>query len=130
MQDEYNSDSDIYTRLYFDYCKNEIYIPGYIVKDDFFRKPHLSRMPGSKSGKAIYYMHSISAHTSFFDLDKDERMWNYDRMIAYKQLFAGKKRGCPNCNGKLSICKGEARKQYFYRCYDCSKNYSVDEIIK
>ena len=125
MQIEFENASDIYTRLYFDYITNEIYIPGYILKGDFFKKPVIKKMPGEKSGKALYYMHSISQGRSFIELDGDNRLWQFNRVQAYYELLAGHTNNCIVCQSSLRICRGEQYKNYYYRCYNCNKNYKI-----
>lgn len=125
MKIEYENASDIYTRLYLDKIKSEIYIPGYILKEDFFCQPVINHMPGDKSGRALYYMHSISDGKTFIQIDNDIRLKEYNRLQNYKKLLAGSSKSCPKCKNALRICKSTRNKDYFYRCFDCEKNYAL-----
>jgi hypothetical protein len=125
---EYRNASDIYTRLYFDYQTNEIFIPGYIIKEDFFKNPKIGKMPGGKSGMALYYMKSISDGSSFLEIEHNERIWMFERLNAYRKLFAYAKRLCPSCGKELQICNAKARYTYSYRCFKCEKWFAIDEI--
>lgn len=125
---EFRNASDIYTRLYFDYRANEIFIPGYVIKEDFFKNPKIGKMPGEKSGMALYYMRNIADGSSFLEIERNERIWMYERMVAYSKLFAYQKRKCPNCGKDLQICNTKARSTYNYRCFGCEHWFSVDEI--
>lgn len=111
---EFNNASDIYTRLYFDYKSKEIFIPGYVRKEDFFHNPKIGKMPGGKSGMALYYMRSISMGSSFAEINNDGSIWDFDRMSAYADLFAYQKRRCPNCGKDLQICNAKSRHTYSY----------------
>lgn len=128
MLKEYRNACDIYTRLYFDYKTDEIFIPGYILKLAFYRNPHIGKMPGGKSGMALYYMRSISLGTTFLKMEKDQEIWNYDKDAAYSRLFAYHKKRCPNCGGYLQICNVKSRKTYSYRCFDCENWYTLEQI--
>lgn len=128
MIKEYRNASDIYTRLYFDYKSGEIFIPGYVTKEVFYHNPKIGKMPGGKSGMALYYMRSISEGKSFVEIDMDQNLWAYDRHSAYARLFACEKKKCPNCGSNLQICNAKARGTYSYRCFDCEKWFTVEEI--
>ena len=125
---EFRNASDIYTRLYFDYRSNEIFIPGYVIKEDFFKNPKIGKMPGGKSGMALYYMRSIADGSSFLEIERNERIWMYERTVAYSKLLAYRKRKCPNCGKDLQICNTKVRSTYNYRCFECEHWFSVDEI--
>ena len=126
--DEFNNACDIYTRLYFDYQSNELFIPGYITKAEFFRNPKIGKMFGEKSGKALYYMRSIATGSGFAQIDHDDNIWGYDRRTAYEKLFGYLKKRCPNCGQDLQICNTKARHVYSYRCFHCDHWFTMDEI--
>ena len=125
---EFRNASDIYTRLYFDYQSNEIIIPGYMIKEGFYHNPKIGKMPGGKSGMALYYMRGISQGTTFLEIDNDEAIWNYDRLLTYAKLFAYEKKKCPTCGSDLQICNARARHVYSYHCYECDSWFSMDQI--
>lgn len=125
---EFRNASDIYTRLYFDYQTNEIFIPGYIIKEDFFKNPKIGKMPGGKSGMALYYMKSIGDGLSFLEIEHNEGIWMFERLNAYIKLFACAKRICPVCSKELQICNAKARNTYSYKCFECRNWFTVDEI--
>lgn len=127
MLTEFRNASDIYTRLYFDYESNEVFIPGYVLKEDFFRNPRIHKMPGKKSGMALYYMKSIAAGTPFLEINSDDRIWEADITASEKRIFGVQKR-CPECGGSLRICNVKKRRTYSYKCFDCEKWFTVDEI--
>lgn len=129
MFTEYEHASNLYTRFYFDYAKGHIYLPGYILKEDFFRNPRIMHMPGLKSGMALYYMYGLRNRTPFSRIDTDKRIWEYDRRAAYGRLFAGRERNCAVCGDKLMLCRSEKNKSYFYRCYTCERNYSPESVL-
>lgn len=110
MLKEFQNACDIYTRLYFDYRTEEIIIPGYMLKTGFYHNPQIGKMPGGKSGMALYYMRSISLGTTFLEIENDQGIWNYDRLAAYNRLFAYNKKQCPKCGGNLQICNVKAQK--------------------
>lgn len=126
MEVEYDNACDVYTRLYFDYGSGHVYIPGYISREDFFVRPRIGKMPGAKSGQAVYYMRSIGDGFPVEEIDGDRRLWNHDRQGAYARLFGGRAELCPCCGGKLQICASRNRQQYFYHCFGCGKNFSAD----
>jgi len=128
MTKEFNNASDINTRMYFDYENNQIIIPGYILKDKFYKNPKINKMPGSKSGKALYYMRSISEGASFVDIDQDKKIWESDILQTYNRLFAIYRRTCPKCGESLQICNAKKSKVYKYKCFQCEKWYTMDEI--
>lgn len=125
---EFRNASDIYTRLYFDYRSNEIFIPGYVIKEDFFKNPKIGKMPGGKSGMALYYMRSIADGSSFLEIDRNERIWMFEKWTTYSKLFAYQKRKCPICGKDLQICNTKARNTYNYRCFECKHWFSIEEI--
>lgn len=128
MLKEYNNDCDIYTRLYFDYKANQVFIPGYMIKANFYKNPYIGKMPGEKSGMALYYMRSISEGASFIEIENDSNIWNYDRLRAYASMFACSEKKCPSCGDILKICNIKSKKNYCYRCFDCDKWYSMNQI--
>ncbi|MCI8799866.1 MAG: hypothetical protein HFH88_08630 [Lachnospiraceae bacterium] len=130
MIDEYEHASNLYTRFYFDYAKEHIYLPGYILKEDFFRNPRIMHMPGIKSGMALYYMYGLRNRTPFSDIDRDQRIWAYDREAAYGRLFAGREHRCGICGDRLRICKSTGNRGFFYRCYTCERNFSLESVIE
>lgn len=125
MRIEFDNASDIHTRVYFDYCTNEIYVPGYVLKEDFFKKPVIGKMPGRKSGEALYYMHPINQGKSFLELGSDMRLRQFNRMNAYEQLLAGRSHSCEKCQSNLNLCRGDKYKKYFYKCYMCGESYNI-----
>lgn len=125
---EFRNASDIYTRLYFDYQSYEIIIPGYMTKKEFFSNPKIHKMPGDKSGQALYFMRSISKGSTFLEIDHDENIWDFHRENIYPELFGYQKKQCPTCGGNLQICNAKARGMYSYRCFDCNSWFSLDQI--
>lgn len=130
MKEEYDHASDLYTRFYFDYAKGHIYLPGYILKEDFFRNPRIMHMPGLKSGMALYYMYGMRGRTAFSRIDTDGRIWAYDREVAYERLFAGREYRCGICKDRLRICKSMRNRGFFYRCYTCERNFSLESVLE
>lgn len=130
MQREYENASDIYTRLYFDQEAGEIYIPGYITKDAFFRYPHIGHMPGVKSGKALYYMTSIAKGRSFVLIDADNAIWQYDGESIKDTLFAAREVRCPGCNRRMVLCDARRAKDYRYHCFNerCGRWLTIKEM--
>ncbi|MGF7142062.1 hypothetical protein HNQ56_000472 [Anaerotaenia torta] len=128
MQIEFDHASDVYTRLYFDYDANKLYIPGYVLKEDFFKQPCLLKMPGNKSGKALYYMHSIADRTSFCEINGDSRIWEFDHAMAYTRLFAGERKFCKGCGNPLFLCDSKKNCSYYYRCFDCNRTYDMKSV--
>lgn len=128
MLKEFWNACDVYTRLYFDYKTNEIIIPGYMLKSWFYHNPKIGKMPGGKSGMALYYMRSISLGSTFLEIENDQEIWSFDRLSAYARLFAYHKKKCPKCGGTLQICNVKVRKKYSYRCFDCENWYTLDQI--
>lgn len=126
MEVEYDNACDVYTRLYFDYEGGHVYIPGYISREDFFARPRIEKMPGAKSGQAVYYMRSIGDGFPVEEIGGDDRLWNHDRQAAYARLFGGRDVFCPRCGGKLQICGSRKLQQYYYRCFACGKNFSAE----
>lgn len=127
---EYEHASNLYTRFYFDYAKGHIYLPGYILKEDFFRNPRIMHMPGIKSGMALYYMYGLRNRTPFSRIDRDERIWAYNREAAYGRLLAGREHRCGICGDGLRICKSTRNRGFFYRCYTCERNFSLESVME
>lgn len=128
MLKEFSNACDIYTRLYFDYKTDEIIIPGYMLKSGFYHTPKIGKMPGEKSGMALYYMRSISLGSSFLEIENDQKIWSFNRLSAYARLFAYNKGKCPKCGGTLQICNTKARNMYSYRCFECKSWYDIEQI--
>lgn len=128
MITEYENACDFYTRLYFDYQTNEIYLPGYLKKGSFYENPYIAHMPGGKSGQALYYMRSITDGNSFLQIDQDIGGWDFGNAAAYGRLFACSRRKCPNCGRDLQICNVKSKRKYCYRCYPCDAWYDVEDI--
>lgn len=122
MRMEFDHASDVYTRLYFDYEAGMIYIPGYILKEDFFTRPQLAKMPGDKSGKALYYMHTIGDRKSFCQMPEDGRIWNFSQEESYKRLLVGVRQRCI-CGGIIRYCNSKKNRTYFCKCFDCKREY-------
>ncbi len=125
---EFRNASDIYTRLYFDGQSNEIVIPGYMLKENFYRNPKIGKMPGGKSGKALYYMRGIAEGSTFVDIDHDKNIWEFDRLAACSKLFAYRQKACPHCGRNLQICNVKARGTYSYRCFDCGNWFTMEQL--
>lgn len=79
LEIENSNNSDIFTRLYFDFTEQDydrIYLPGYILKEEFFDSPLIGKMPqNGKSEKAIYFMKSIRGGKSLNSIFSDSRLW-------------------------------------------------------
>ena len=125
MRTEYENASDIHTRFYFDNAANELYIPVYLWKHDFFYRPKVGKMPGEKSGEALYYMHGISSRKSFWEVEQEFQAWPSQFPGGWKGLFACATVVCPSCGGELQICNNKQNKKYYYRCYACGHTQSI-----
>ena len=130
MRTEYENASDIYTRLYFDRAANEIYIPGYIWKKDFFRCPVIKRMHGDKSERALYYMYSIANRKSFWEIDQDFSTWKSEFPDGWRDVFACGRVQCPKCGKAMDICGSPQRKAYYYKCFPCKYTQSIRESFR
>lgn len=126
MREEYDNACDVYTRLYFDYEGGHVYVPGYVSREDFFAWPEIGKMPGQKSGGAVYYMRSIGDRHPVEEIGRDPRLWNRDRQAAWERLFCGHEMVCPICGGVLQVCGSRKHEQYYLRCFDCRRNFSMD----
>ena len=122
---EYENACTIYTRLYFDDKCREIYVPGYLLKEQFFREPIICKMPGKKSGSAVYFIHSITEGNTVFKIDSNTSLWNRTQEEIEKGLFANHVVNCPTCGLPLKICKNENSKRYFFRCFNCETNMDL-----
>ena len=61
MKQEFDNACNIYTRVFFDLRRNEILIPGYIVKTRFFEEPRIRKNAISKISECnlLYVSHAI-----------------------------------------------------------------------
>lgn len=126
---EYRNASDIYTRVYVDTFTDELYIPGYVIKENFYKNPKIAHMPGTKSGRALYYMYPIDKGYPFLDLQYDNRLLEYDFQKGKEHIFAGKVFNCPYCGDEIAICSNSKMEKYYYRCFSCQRNFDIDEIV-
>ena len=129
MKQEFDNACDIYTRVFFDLRRNEILVPGYIVKTRFFEEPRIRKMPSPKSKNAIYYMYHMQYGKSILKIDHDEDLLSWNRFTAYPQLFCANIPNCPYCGKRLRMVEAKGRNNKFlYVCDWCPKEYKWTEI--
>lgn len=117
----------IYTRVFLDIKRNEILIPGYIVKTRFFEEPRIKKMPSPKSQNAIYYMYHMQYGKNILEIDRDEALLKWNRSAAYQRLFCAANPNCPHCGNKMRMVEVPERK-FLYVCDRCPKELKWMEL--
>lgn len=127
MKQEFDNACNIYTRVFLDIKRNEILIPGYIVKTRFFEEPRIKKMPSPKSQNAIYYMYHMQYGKNILEIDRDEALLKWNRSAAYQRLFCAANPNCPHCGNKMRMVEVPERK-FLYVCDRCPKELKWMEL--
>lgn len=129
MKQEFDNACNIYTRVFFDLRRNEILIPGYIVKTRFFEEPRIRKMPSPKSQNAIYYMYHMQYGKSILEIENDENLLRWNRIAAYQKLFCANTPHCPYCGHGLRMVEvTERNNKFLYVCDCCPREHKWTEI--
>jgi hypothetical protein len=121
MKQEFDNACHVYTRVFFDLRRNEILIPGYVVKTRFFEEPRIQKMPSPKSQNAIYYMYHMKYGKNILEIDRDEELLRWDKSAAYQKLFCAHAPQCPNCGKTLRMVEVTSKNKFLYVCDNCPK---------
>ena len=129
MKQEFDNACNIYTRVFFELRRNEILIPGYIVKTRFFEEPRIRKMPSPKSQNAIYYMYHMQHGKNILEIDNDEDLLRWNRIAAYQKLFGANIPYCPYCGNRLRMVEVTGQNSKFlYVCDSCPREHKWMEM--
>lgn len=127
MNDEFDNDSDIYTRIFIDKLTNEIIIPGYVLKARFFEEPRIMKFVSEKSKKAIYYVFHMEYGEDILKIDSNKELWEWDKKI--RKNFGGNEPAkCPHCNTNLKLMDFYKKSKFLYVCEKCTTNQWFEMI--